>query len=249
MSVAGNDSSHAERMVQPSGFAAPGLQDGLASTELRYLVLAAQREGSRQLNRYLSPLELTASQAEIILVLSEFGPVTLKDLGGLIVCESGSPSRIVDALVKRGLVAKNTDPSDRRAVTLNLTRSGAALVPQLRDYDTALNAASVDRFTPEQLESLVSALRTFLTGTTSEGVLDRRFAAQRSPFGVALGSQPVGEVDQPADKAVALKSPEDSGPTAAHAKTASEPAEYPQDLIDAVTEQVLARLRSAQSSS
>lgn len=162
----------------------------LAPAELRYLVLAAQREGHRQLNRQLLGLGLTASQAEILLVLRDFGPLTLKQLGELIVCETGSPSRIVDTLVRRGLVARSVAAADRRAVALALSPSGDAITPALNSLDRAIQAEALASFEPEQLDGLVSSLRGFLRGTVSEQVLERRFGAARAPLGPPRGAAP-----------------------------------------------------------
>lgn len=164
-----------------SGVARLADDAALAPSELRYLVLAAQREGNRQLNQLLAGLRLTASQAEIILVIQEFGPLTLKELGGLIVCEAGSPSRIVDTLVKRDLVARTTNITDRRAVCLELTVLGRGLLPALTKVDRAINSAALAQFQPAQLEGLVSSLRLFLADTESHDVLERRFASRRRP--------------------------------------------------------------------
>ncbi len=159
----------------------PNGESLLAPSELRYLVLAAQREGNRQLARHLADLELTTSQAEIILVLHEFGPITLKELGELIVCEAGSPSRIVDTLVKRELIVRVPNSHDRRAVSLELNAAGRALVPALVKLDHAINANALTQFSHAQLDGLVSSLRLFLTDSESHGVLERRFAAKRKP--------------------------------------------------------------------
>lgn len=151
----------------------------LAPLELRYLVLAAQREGNRALNRQLAPLGLTASQFEIMLVLHEYEPITLKELGELIVCETASPSRIVDTLVRRGLVERSVDESDRRAVSLRLASEGLELIPRLRAIDQAIDAGAHASIDAGDLMGLATALRRYLEGTESGDVLERRFGAQR----------------------------------------------------------------------
>lgn len=151
----------------------------LAPSELRYLVLAAQREGNRALSRQLSASGLTTSQFEIILVLDEYGPITLKELGELIVCETGSPSRIVDTLVRRGLVERGVHDQDRRAVSLLLTRAGRGMVPELRAVDEAIDRAAHIAFRADDMRGLVSALRTYLDGTESGDALNRRFDRSR----------------------------------------------------------------------
>ena len=96
--------------------------------ELRYLVLAIQREGNRLLAAELRPLGITPSQAEVLRVLRDHGPLTLNALGGLLVCETGnSPSRLVDRLVAQGLIRRDVDPGDRRYVMLSLTTGGEDL--------------------------------------------------------------------------------------------------------------------------
>jgi len=155
----------------------------LADAELRYLVLAAQREGNRALTRQLSPFGLTTSQFEIVLVLDQYGPITLKELGELIVCETGSPSRIIDTLVRRGLVERGTDERDRRAVSLLLSDAGRALVPELREIDRAIDEGARSVLDPDDVRGLVRALRTYLSGSESGEVLTRRFAESQGPIG------------------------------------------------------------------
>ncbi|HAM25819.1 MAG TPA: MarR family transcriptional regulator [Microbacteriaceae bacterium] len=92
---------------------------------VRYLVLAAQREGNRRLTQNLRSLGLTPSQSEVLRILHDHEPLTLTGLGELLVCESGTnPSRLVDRLVAAGLVERTTATDDRRQVTLTLTEDG-----------------------------------------------------------------------------------------------------------------------------
>src|SRR5262245_44290953 len=99
--------------------------------QLRYLVLAAQREGSRLFAEQVRPLGLTPAQAEVLRVLREAQPLSLIELGERLVCETGSPSRLVDGMVKAGFVARAPSATDQRKVTLALTPAGAALYDQL----------------------------------------------------------------------------------------------------------------------
>ncbi len=157
-----------------------GATAGLASTELRYLILATQREGNRAYARLLAGTGLSPSQAEILVVLAEFGPLSLRDLGELIVCEAGSPSRVVDALVRRHLVERQRDPRDRRAVLLDLSSEARALVPTLQQIERQMDAATVDGLDPEQRTVLGGVLRGLLSGTRDGRALDSRFAERRS---------------------------------------------------------------------
>src|SRR5215212_9609157 len=93
--------------------------------ELRYLVLGAQREGARLLAELLRPLGLTPAQAEVVAVLRDADrPLTVREIGDRLICESGSPSRLVATVVDMGLIQRSPRPGDRRAVELSLTSEG-----------------------------------------------------------------------------------------------------------------------------
>jgi len=169
------------KQMQPKSQKAPVASDrALARSELRYLVVAAQREGNRAFARAVGELGLTPSHAEILVVLEEFGPMSLRDLGEMIVCEAGSPSRIVDTLVGRELLERMVDPSDRRAVLISLTREGAAKLPALRAIEREMDSATTARLTPEQQAVVSQVLRGFLAGTETGKALERRFARGKS---------------------------------------------------------------------
>jgi DNA-binding MarR family transcriptional regulator len=146
-----------------------------SDSELRYLLLAAQREGSRQMAGQLRPLNLTPAQAEILLVLSQRAPLTLAEVGRLIVCENHSPSRIVDTLVKRGLVHREPGQVDRRVVYLRMTPQGEELLPELRQIDAAMDAMAGDRLSPHEKQIMTDALRKTISETPSGVALSQRF--------------------------------------------------------------------------
>ncbi|MGZ6855180.1 MAG: MarR family winged helix-turn-helix transcriptional regulator [Mycobacteriaceae bacterium] len=101
-------------------------------------MLAAQREGNRMLTEQLRSLHVTPSQAEGLRVLADRGSLSLKQVGELLVCETGSPSRLLATLVDAGFVERRPDPADGRAVLLQLTDDGAALADQVREVERRL---------------------------------------------------------------------------------------------------------------
>ncbi len=145
--------------------------------ELRFLILGAQREGSRNLTAQLSPLGLTPSQAEVVRCLADHGPMSLRALGGLLVCESGSPSRLVETLVSRDIVARKEDPADRRQVTLELTRTGKSLDGKVRQIEDQLYAGIGSQLGKAGLASALALLRPLLAGSISGEAIARRKAA------------------------------------------------------------------------
>jgi MarR family transcriptional regulator, organic hydroperoxide resistance regulator len=103
--------------------------------ELRYRVLAAQRDGNRTLASLLKPVGVTPAQAEVLRVLDAPAPLTLSQLGERLVCEPGSPSRLVSSLVEAGLVERRAHPSDARAATLELTADGRERASQVAAFE------------------------------------------------------------------------------------------------------------------
>jgi MarR family transcriptional regulator, organic hydroperoxide resistance regulator len=95
--------------------------------EFALAVKAIQRELEQQSNAVMRPLGLTAAQADALLVIGRAGPLSLGELGDLLIAESGHPSRLVDRLVGAGLVERRPAASDRRRVELSLTARGRSL--------------------------------------------------------------------------------------------------------------------------
>ena len=146
---------------------------------IRYLVLAAQREGNLRLTRELRPLGVTPSQAEVIRVLGEQGPLTLSQLGRLLVCESGTnPSRLVDRLVDVGHVERIADPRDRRSIIVSLTPSGQEIESGIRSVEEALYAdldASADGI---DMSEALTFLRRLSAGLPAGDALEARIAGR-----------------------------------------------------------------------
>lgn len=147
--------------------------------ELRFLILGAQREGNRVLAGLLAPLGLTPSQAEVIGCLNQGGEMSLRDLGSLLVCESGSPSRLVDTLVQRGIVERRADARDRRHVTLHLSAEGRRLAEDIKAVEANLYDWLVQRLDAQSLAALIEPLRGVLEGSSAGDAIKRRRSGLR----------------------------------------------------------------------
>jgi DNA-binding MarR family transcriptional regulator len=130
--------------------------------ELRYLILGAQREGARAYAAALAPTGLTPAQAEAVVVLDEAPGISLAALGARLVCEAGSPSRLVDALVRAGLVHRDPDPRSRRRVVLRLTDEGRGRVAAVRAAEAAVHDAIGGALEERELRAAIDALRRLL---------------------------------------------------------------------------------------
>ncbi|MER8184513.1 MarR family transcriptional regulator [Kitasatospora sp. NPDC094015] len=144
--------------------------------EARLLILAAQREGSRQLGASLREVGLTTAQAEVLEVLHAAGELTLAELGRRLVCEAGSPSRLVDSLVRAELVTRTPSAQDRRTVLLALAPEGAARLARLGAAGAPLTAFMAERLDPEQARTLVDLLGRLVRDTPGGLAIARRAA-------------------------------------------------------------------------
>lgn len=144
------------------------------ANELRYLILAAQREGSRLFAEQIRPLGLTPAQAEVLTVMHEGHPLSLVEVGERLVCESGSPSRLIEGMVKAELVERTPSSTDQRKVSLTLTKRGEQLyqqVAQIEQFFTQLVNSWGDQAT---LDVVASALWQFVGDKPAGRALARR---------------------------------------------------------------------------
>ena len=142
---------------------------------LRYLVLAAQREGNRRLTRELRVLGLTPAQSEVLRILGDHAPLSLTGLGGLLVSESGTnPSRLVDRLVGAGMIERAVDDEDRRHVILTLTAAGRAAEVAVRDVEDRLYADLDAATAGLDLRPVIDTLRLLTAGRLAGAALQNR---------------------------------------------------------------------------
>ena len=142
--------------------------------ELRYLLLAVQREGNRMLAEALRPLDLTPSQAEVLRVLQERQPLSLIALGDLLVCEHGSPSRLVNGLVEVGLVERTPSLLNGRMVTLVLTAQGRERAEQVKIVEEMMYQLMDKTLSDVSIPDLNVLLWRFIEGRPAGNALARR---------------------------------------------------------------------------
>jgi DNA-binding MarR family transcriptional regulator len=143
--------------------------------ELRYLVLGAQREGARALTDLLRPRGLTPAQAEVLAVVRDADhPLTVREIGERLVCEGGSPSRLVASVVEAGLLTRGEREGDRRAVELSLTPQGAKAARAVGDAERELHAWLSSSLSEGEVTTVVNALRKLVDGRQTGRAIARR---------------------------------------------------------------------------
>lgn len=142
--------------------------------ELALLIKAGQRELERRTNEVMRPLGLTGAQADAIAVLGQAGPLSLKELGELLIAEAGHPSRLVDRLVAADFVDRKMADEDRRRIELSLTPRGRRLERQILSARADLFALAKGLVGDRDLQPVLDFLRDLTQYSSFRDLVNRR---------------------------------------------------------------------------
>jgi MarR family 2-MHQ and catechol resistance regulon transcriptional repressor len=99
-----------------------------SGTHVWLVLMKAHRALARHAERSLGKADVGLSEFATLELLLHKGPQPVNEIGRTIHLTSGSITSAVDRLEKRGLVARGSDPGDRRARIVRLTPEGEALI-------------------------------------------------------------------------------------------------------------------------
>jgi DNA-binding MarR family transcriptional regulator len=116
---------------------------------------AMRRAVDGELRRY----DLTLSQRDVLLVLYQDGPLDQRALRDALGLEQSSVSRLVDGLVRRGLVALAPAPADRRVRIATLTDAGCVLLLGTPGSSALAGTIMLEGLTPAEQQDLVRLLK------------------------------------------------------------------------------------------
>ena len=102
--------------------------------------MARGRIRARSLAR-AAEFRLTPAQFSMLIGLDEASPSSLCALAARVCVDAPTASRVVDALVRRGLVRQEMDAADRRRSIVFPTPDGMELLEQLRPVAEEIRAA------------------------------------------------------------------------------------------------------------
>ena len=144
--------------------------------EFALSVKAIQRELERRMNEAMAPLGLTAAQADALVVIGQAGPLSLKELGELLIAEAGHPSRLVDRLVEAGFVERRPAGDDRRRVVLSLTRRGRGLEKRIARAREEVLALAAELIGDRDIAPALDVIRELVQFTAYAELIKRRVA-------------------------------------------------------------------------
>jgi DNA-binding MarR family transcriptional regulator len=97
---------------------------------------------------------VTFPQCHIISALDVHGETSIKQLATIMEQNTSTLSRVIDGMVNVGLVERQIDPADRRAVILRLTEKGKGIAETINQQFTIL-CQQVFHYLPEEKHAML----------------------------------------------------------------------------------------------
>jgi DNA-binding MarR family transcriptional regulator len=105
--------------------------------------------------------EVTLPQYRALVVLASRGPQRVVDLAAILGVTASTATRMCDRLVRKGLIRRQRQASDRRSVRVSISADGRELVGAVTQRRRREVQAIVDRMSPAERDQLVTTLRMF----------------------------------------------------------------------------------------
>ena len=158
---------------------------------LGYFLSTARNVLAGRIDRAVSPLGLTSSQIGVILLLWFERAKTPNEMSRMLSYDTGSMTRMLDRLEKKGFLVRQRSQSDRRVVELALTGQGREAAQQLPALVAAVMTEQLRGFAPEEVATLIGLLQRFIAndGTTTP------LCGPAEGAGMSMQPPPHGDVD------------------------------------------------------
>ena len=101
---------------------------------------------------------LTVAQSYALLALQELGTATMNEFAAEMRLHGTTMTRMVDALIDKGLVERRPDPEDRRIVRVALSPAGQEMVGKLQESKRRLLSSALADFSAGEQGMILKAL-------------------------------------------------------------------------------------------
>ncbi|WP_341313814.1 MarR family transcriptional regulator [Paraburkholderia sp. IMGN_8] len=138
-------------------------------SSLGYYLTKARNVLVERMDCAVKPLGLTAQQIGVILLLSAQRASTPLELSRVMSYDSGSMTRLLDRLEKKGFIVRTRSDADRRMVKLELTPQGHEAARQLPGLGAAVLNEQLRGFSAADHATLLDLLGRFIANGISGG--------------------------------------------------------------------------------
>lgn len=132
-------------------------------------LIRAAESVSAGVHSHLSEAGLSISQFGVLEALYHLGPLSQADLARKILKSTGNVTMVIDNLEKRGLVARERDPEDRRYYAVHLTGEGTRTIASLFPRHATGIVTRMNVLTASEQETLGTLCRKLGTGVKKNG--------------------------------------------------------------------------------
>ncbi len=132
-----------------------------------FLLARVGMESRRLWSRMLAGRELSPAHYGALMALDQLGAASQQRLSKIVGVDPRNAVAIFDFLTARGLVERMADPHDRRRHAVTLTKSGKALIRELRRAGTAVERKMLEDLTKAERARLHQVLSKLFVGLTN----------------------------------------------------------------------------------
>lgn len=143
------------------------MPDSLIQAGLGTLASAVRRRLKHVVGARLVPYDLTIQQFWVMLVLLELGASSLHPLAQQVWMDDPTASRVVKAMVERGLLRTEADPRHGRRILISLAPSALPLAQELKTLAGGIKAGLVAGLDPDQQALMRAGMLAMITNLDS----------------------------------------------------------------------------------
>ncbi|GAA0274065.1 MarR family winged helix-turn-helix transcriptional regulator [Streptomyces polychromogenes] len=122
-----------------------GLRDHLG-----YWLRRLSDEVHGRFEKQLAEHGVTVSQWAVLITVHRDDASTTREVARYVGIDAGAVSRLVDRLIAKGLMSRESDPGSRRIMRLTLTEAGRELTPRLAEIADLNDAHFFAHLDPDQ---------------------------------------------------------------------------------------------------
>jgi DNA-binding MarR family transcriptional regulator len=151
---------------------------------IAHLIFHLSRHLAITVDRQMAPFNLTGQQGTLLLRCCATPDATPTQLASSLGTDNAGITRLLDRLESKELVVRRMSAMDRRAIVIEPTAAGRALVPHLLPVVRGVTAQLIDGFSADELP-LLQALLTRLVDNIKPreqetGTAERQFVHRNS---------------------------------------------------------------------
>jgi len=134
-------------------------------TSVGYYLTRARQAFVERMDQALAPLGLTAQQIGVMLLLARGEARTPLELSRRLAYDSGSMTRMLDRLERKGLLERSRSEADRRVIEIGLTGRGRDAADALPGLVAGEMNAQLAGFSADEVRTMTALLQRFIANT------------------------------------------------------------------------------------